>query len=556
MNTDVKDPSVPYKSLLIKIVGLAALSSGLLNLYSLFNPGFPERIKLLKSAFPMEFIHLARFVTLSIGFALIISAINILKRKRRAWTTVLFLSAFSVVFHLFKGLNYEEALVSAGVVGILLYVRKQFTVKSSIPSLKWGLIRLATAVIVAFAYGVAGFWFLDTVHFRIDFRLVDSIRETFLYLILIGDPDLVPRTTYAAWFLNSLYLITIMAIIYSLFAVFRPVLYIYRTHPHELHLAREIVENHGRSSLDFFKYYPDKSFFFSGTRTSFIAYRVANHCAVTLGDPVGPADEITVILREFMALCAENDWIVGFYQTLPDFLACYSRLGFKKLKVGDDVIVSLEEFNLEGHKVKQLRHALHRAEQAGISLIEHQPPLPDHILERIKTVSDEWLRIPGRRERQFTVGNFDLNYLRSMILYTVQDAAGKILAFTNLVPSYRPDEATIDLMRRSNEAPWGLMDFLFIRLFVELKMKGYKRFNLGLAPLSGLIEEEESSFEEKAIHYFFQYLNFLFSFEGLERYKSKFASTREPRYLMYQKARDLPRLAIALRKVSEIKAIR
>ena len=555
MDNKRKFLSLKSKSFLIIIVALATLGSGLLNLYSLFNPGFPERLKILTTVFPIEFIHLARFFTLFTGFALIISAINIFKRKKRAWNTVQILSLFSIVLHLIKGLNYEEALVSAGLVVVLLYLRQQFTVKSSIPSLKWGIIRLGTAVIIAVIYGVAGFWFLDIVHFHINFRLVDSIRETFRYLILVGDPNLVSQTSYAAWFLDSLYLITIMAIIYSLFAIFRPVLYIYRTYPQEVAQAREIVEKHGRSSLDFFKYYPDKSFFFSASQESFIAYRVGNHCAIVLGDPVGPPNEILTLTRNFIALCTENDWTVGLYQVLPDFLSLYEQLGLKKLKVGDDIIVSLEEFSLEGHKVKQLRHALHRAEQSGIRLVEHQPPVPDSILDQVKAVSDEWLQIPGRRERQFTVGNFELDYLRSMVIYTLQDPTGKILAFTNLIPGYRKEEATIDLMRRCNDAPWGLMDFLFIQLFIDLKKKGYKTFNLGLAPLSGIEDEEESSFEEKAIHYFFQYLNFLFSFQGLQHYKTKFSSSQEPRYLMYQKARDLPRLAIALRSVSEIKTV-
>jgi phosphatidylglycerol lysyltransferase len=546
-------PSIKYKSLLIKIVALATLGSGLLNLYSLFNPGFPERVNILTTVFSMVFIHLARFFTLLTGFALSISAINIFKRKKRAWNTVLVLSMFSIVFHLFKGLNYEEALISCAVVVVLLYLRRQFTVKSSVPSLKWGIIRFGTAIIIAIVYGVAGFWFLDTIHFHIDFRLVDSIRETFLYLILIGDPNLVTQTSYAAWFLDSLYLITITAMVYSIIAIFRPVLYIYHIHPREISLAKEIVEKHGRSSLDFFKYFPDKSFFFSTSQNSFIAYRAGNNCAVALGDAVGPQNEIMTITREFMIWCVENDWTIGFYQVLPDFLSIYEQLGLKKLKVGDDVIVSLEEFSLEGHKVKQLRHALHKAEQSEIRLVEHQPPVAEAILNQVKAVSDEWLQIPGRRERQFTVGHFDLNYLRSMILYTIQDKTGKVLAFTNLIPCFRQDEATIDLMRRGNDAPWGLMDFLFIQLFQELKNKGFKRFNLGLAPLSGIVEDEESSFEEKAIHYFFQYLNFLFSFQGLQHYKSKFASMREPRYLLYQKTRDLPRLAIALRTVSEIK---
>lgn len=320
------------KSILVIFVALVTLGCGVINVCSVLGAPLPHRLAPLKKVFPLDFIHLSRFLTLLIGFALVISAINIYKRKKRAFLSVLCISCFSIFFHLTKGLDYEAAVFSLFLIIILVLTRHYFTVKSSAPSMRWGLFRLSIAAVLAVTYGTVGFWFLEQREFGINFTIGDAIRETLLYLTLVGDPQLVPQTRYALWFHDSLYLMTITTIMYSLYAVFRPVVYQLQTFPHERGLAKKIVEKHGRSSLDFFKFWPDKSFFISPANESFIAYQVGNNFALALADPVGPEDEIEKLIGDFKAFCDENDWGVGFHQTLPDFLPVYERLGFKKNK--------------------------------------------------------------------------------------------------------------------------------------------------------------------------------------------------------------------------------
>jgi phosphatidylglycerol lysyltransferase len=84
-------------------------------------------------------------------------------------------------------------------------------------------------------------------------------------------------------------------------------------------------------------------------------------------------------------------------------------------------------------------------------------------------------------------------------------------------------------------------------------VEGYTRFNFSLAPMSGFRESEEASPMERAVHQFFQRLTFLFGFGGLKAYKAKFASSWEPRYVIYRHALDLPKAGIALGKVSKLK---
>ena len=328
---------------------LATLGSGLLNLYSVIGPSLPGRHRLLREFFPLEFLHLSRFLTLLIGFALVISSINIFRRKKRAFQAVFLLACSSVVFHMTKGLDYEAAAFSALLAILLWFTRQNFTVRSGFPDWRSGIDRLGVAFLVALGYGIAGFWFLEPREFGVNFTLVDSLHRTLHFLSLVGDPQIVPHTRYARWFIDSLYVMTATAIVYSGFALFRPAIYRFRIHPHEQDLATKIVRRHGRSAQDYFKTWPDKSFFFTPSRECFVAYRVGGHFAVALGDPVGPPGEIEGTIRQFKTLCQENDWGVGFHQTLPDFLPSYLRLGFKKMKIGDEAIVDLSSFTLEGN---------------------------------------------------------------------------------------------------------------------------------------------------------------------------------------------------------------
>src|SRR5262245_42697730 len=322
------------RSWLIRIVAFITLASGVANLYWAMNPTAPGRRRLLHEILPLEFMRFPRSFTLLIGFALVISAINVYKRKRRAYHLVLALSALSVIAHILRGRDYEQSLLSLFVIGLLWMARRDFTVRSATPDWRWAAVRLAVAASVALCYGMAGFWLLDEREFGINFTPKNSIHRTLLYLTWAGDPRLMPRTPYAAWFLDSLYALSAVVIAYAGFAFFRPVIYRYRTLPRERALAKEIVERHGRSSLDYFKLWPNKSYFFSPSRRCFIAYSVGANFAVALADPVGPPEEIAETVGGFRRFCEDNGWGVAFYQTLPDFLPIYRSLGLKKLKIG------------------------------------------------------------------------------------------------------------------------------------------------------------------------------------------------------------------------------
>lgn len=536
---------------LILAAGLMTMGSGVLNLVSAASRGIPGSHILLGDFFPIAFMHISRFLSLLLGFALVVSSINIFKRKKRAAVVVFVMAMLSAFVHVIKGPHYIEAAVCLLLALLLTVARKRFSVKSSVPDPRLTGLRLILAFSFAVGYGVLGFWLLDKRDFGIEFGLLGSIRNTLSALVFAADPGLVPRTRFAAWFLDSLNLISVTTILYTLYALFRPVFYRLSILPHERALAVDILEQYGRSSLDVFKLTPDKAFFFSPDSRAFLAYGVVRNFAVVLADPVGPGPDIPVIVRSFLEFCRDNDWKLAFHQTLPDFLPIYREAGLKKLKIGDEAMVELGSFSLDGKRMKHIRHYTNQFEREGIRAVWFEPPLGADVMAKLRAVSDDWLEIGGRRERGFTMGGFSEEEIALTPVFAAVAPDGRVLAFMNVIRSYRPGETTIDLMRHLRNAPEGIMDFLFTALFQRQKEKGFRSFSLGMAPMSGFREGEEAGPEERAVQRFLQRLNFLFSYEGLYHYKAKFATAWEPRYTVYQNVLDLPRLAMAVARVTE-----
>jgi phosphatidylglycerol lysyltransferase len=510
---------IDSRSPIVSMLALAALGSGLVNLVSLTQPDVPRRVALLRTVFPLEFLQLSRLLTCLLGLALVVAAIHIYKRKARALQVVAALSVCSVVFHLTKGIDYEEALCSIALLGLLFVCRREFSVRSATPDWRGASLGFGAVLATLICY-----------------RLGESLV---LHL---------PRE--AMRLAASTQITAAAAAMYATVSAFRPAPHRQSNAPEQRAKALRLIDGHGRSNLDFFKVWPRKSLFFGPSRESFLAYDVAAGMAVVLGDPVGPAWEIGMLVRAFALECRRNDWSMAFYQTLPDFLPAYAELGLKRLKIGDDAIVDLTAFSLDGAARKSLRTGLRKLEAAGIHYEHHDPPIPDALLDEMQVVSDEWLSLPGRRERHFALGHFDRDYLRTTPTAVARDADGRMIAFVNVLVSRRRLEATGDLMRRLKSAPNGVMDYLFIRTFVLYRERGLVRFSLGMAPMSGFTPAEAASPEARAVHVFFQHLGFLFSFRGLRAYKAKFATSWEPRYVVYSHVLDLPRLGIAVARLS------
>ncbi len=130
---------------------------GVVNLVSAVAPGLPDRVHWLRQLFPFEVRASGHLFSAISGFLLLTLAANLLRRKRVAWIAVVCLLVVSIISNLVKGLDYEEGILSAALLGQLLLMRKVYTAQSDRPSVIQGIRVLFGALLFTLAYGTLGF---------------------------------------------------------------------------------------------------------------------------------------------------------------------------------------------------------------------------------------------------------------------------------------------------------------------------------------------------------------------------------------------------------------
>ena len=517
---------------------------GVVNLVSATFPALMERLKVLERILPLEVRRGSQLTAALAGFALIILANSLLRRKRVAWIMTIIVLLISAVSHLLKGLDYEEATLAIALAVLLLTERHHFHAYSDAPSVQNGLRALLIAILFTFLYGITGFYLLDR-HFKVHYDFLAAMRQTFVMFTQFYDPGLQPLTRFGRFFGDSIYVVAAGTLSYSLVMLLSPVLMRESASMQEQARAKGLVEKWGHSSLARFTLFPDKSYFFSSGGTLF-AFVVRGRVALVLGDPVGPEADLPDALEAFKRHCQQNDWLAAFYQVPGNHLQLYQSKGFDALMIGQEAIVDLSKFTLEGKAGQGFRAALNKMERLGYRAEIHVPPLSDELLANLRDVSNEWLTGMHGSEMRFSVGWFDDEYIRSSTVATLSGPDDTLSAFATVISEYQRPEFVVDLMRRRESIEHGSMDVLFITMLRWAKAQGASTFSLGLSALSGLGENSDNLSAERALRYIYEHVNRFYNFKGLHAFKEKFRPQWQPRYLIYPGLSGLPMVGTAL----------
>jgi uncharacterized protein (TIRG00374 family) len=206
-----------------KVQGLALLVAvmGVINVLSAVTPSLPSRVESLRRLFPLVVRHGSHLATALAGFALLLLADGLWRRKRLAWALAIATLLGSAVAHIIKGLDYEEAVLALVLVLLLLASRPFFHARSDPPSVRRGLVTLLAAFGFTLVYGTAGFYLLDH-HFRIAYALGPAVRQTVILFTQFYDPGLEPTTGFSRYFADSIYLVGLVTTGYALLMLLRP----------------------------------------------------------------------------------------------------------------------------------------------------------------------------------------------------------------------------------------------------------------------------------------------------------------------------------------------
>ncbi len=500
---------------------------------------------------PMSARNIADFTSLFFGLILMYLAYELSQRKHIAWLVTLGTAMTNLVVEF----SIDEPLIRSTfiimLIAVLIIGREQFIVKTHATNFRQGGMVLAGSALFALLYGTLGFWLLDKRDFGINFSLADAFSHTIREYLLLGNGDLTPQTRFSRWFLKSLSVVGVATVAYSLYNLLRPLRYELRTLPAEREHAERLLERYGGEIDDYFKLWPqDKSYFFSSDGETFIAYAVARGVAVCFANPEGKSESIELVLHEFRQFCLGNGWLIAFIAASDKYSRIFKRTGFTKLLIGADAVIDIDNFLQTTVRNKYFRNIVNRFEKSGVIVERHLPPHATSLINELRYVSNDWLKIPGHKQWQFITGYFSSRYFERTPLFVVRDEERRAVAFVNVLPSFKIGEATVDLMRHKRNAPKNVMDYLFVKLMVQLQEENVQRFNLGLSPLARQSFQEQEG-GEKLLDYIYLASQRFVSTKGLHQYKSKFEPDWEPRYVYYiGSTSSLPLIGLSLSKLS------
>jgi len=508
--------------LLIPVVSLMVFVAGAVLLFSGALPALPPRLAWLKTVLPLPLLEISHFLGSLAGMGLLLLARGLHRRLDAAYLLTLVLLGAGILASLFKGFDYEEASILALVFVLMMPNRRYFYRRASIFSERFTVgWTAAVAVVLGTSIWLGLF----------AFRHVDYSSQLWWQFSFHAD---APRSMRAV--IGALGL----ALAFAAARLLRPAppgLASDEAEPPPEVVAVVQASPSAEANLALLG---DKRFMLNESKTAFIMYGVSGQSWVAMGDPVGPAEQWAELLWRFRHEADRYGDRAVFYEVGHERLHLYLDMGLTLFKLGEEACVPLSGFSLEGSAKKDLRY-IHRKLARQGCVFEWVPKAGvSAYVDTLKEVSDAWLKAKNTREKGFSLGCFDPAYLTRFPVALVRQA-GRIVAFANIWISGGKEELTVDLMRYHSDAPAGVMDFLFVELMRRAAAKGYGRFNLGMAPLTGLETGPLAPLWHRFGTLVARFGEHFYNFEGLRQYKEKFDPVWAPRYLAQPGGWTLPR---------------
>jgi phosphatidylglycerol lysyltransferase len=506
-----------------QVLAFTAFIGGAILLFSGTTPVITQRIDFLKNLVPLPFLELSHFIGSIAGMGLLLLARGLQRRLDAAYHLTIGLLIAGIVASMAKGLDYEEAIALLLILIAIWPTRRHFYRKASLFSQRFDAGWIAAILIVIGCSVWLGFYSYRHLEYA------DSLWWRFSF------------SADASRFLRA----SVGVIVFGLFFAAARLLRAAPPQPsepdrQELETAYAIVHNSADVSANL-ALLGDKRLLFSPEGDAFIMYAVEGRSWIAQGDPVGPDSRWPELIWKFRELSDRYGGRAVFYEVGQDHLYLYLDLGFSLLKLGEEARIPLTAFSLEGSARKGLRYTLRKLEKEGCRFHVIQPAAVPAHLDVLKNISDAWLKEKNTREKGFSLGFFQPDYI-SQCPVALVTRNERIEAFANLWEGAQHEELSIDLMRYLPDAAEGVMEYLFVSLMLWGKEQGYRWFNLGMAPFSGLENRSLAPLWNRLGAFVFRYGEHFYNFQGLRQYKEKFGPQWRPRYLASPGGLALPQI--------------
>ncbi len=528
-----------------RLAALAAALVGLVNIASALTPNIRWRGHLLLDFEPVAAMRLFHALALPAGAALLLVAPYLLKRRRRAWQTAIALMLALGVFDLLKGFDFEEAAITWVAAGLLVTGGAAFQVRHDPITLRSAIWRVPLLGLAGLSAVALATW-ASQGHPSAATVWSETSR------LLRWQPGPLHFEAHSAfhhrfaWIPLSVHVIELGTLLAMAYVIFRPL-----TAPRSLPgqrarvAAADLVRAHGTDTLSFFKLRSDKHYFFSEDRRAFVGYRVENRVLLLSGDPVGPPQAFPSLLSELRGFADARGLRLAAVGASEALLPLHEAIGLRSMYLGDEAIVELDRFSLEGRAIRKVRQSVSRLGKAGYTAELHDLcALDQDVLREAQEVLERGRQ--GAPERGFSMAMDSLGSVLGgeTMVVLARDEQRAIRGVLHFVPCYGRAAVSLSLMRRDPDTPNGLTEFLVVKAIELLRARGVSEMSLNFAAFARWMHSPERR-AERALGKLVALANPFFQIESLYRFNAKFFPRWEPRYLIYEGALGLPRAGIA-----------
>lgn len=506
---------------------------GLVNIASALTPETHSRMRVLLELVPREIPVAAHALALSAGFALVILGLYLIRRRRRAWALAVTILLVSGALNLLKGLDVEEALACWSLAALLIWGRDGFCVRHE--ERGWHRPLVQSACVLAFVIATSAVTLLAAAHWGSP-RLTPASGFAELQAALTLSPLPIHYREAFEWVPGALAAIWLSGALVASWILFRPLAGPRGLPAAELRpLARQMVERHGSDTLSFFKLRPDKHHFFDRTRRAFVGYRIEAGVLLVSGDPVGPAEAVPGLLRDLSGFAEVRGLAIGVVGASEEFAAQAADAGLRSFYIGDEAIVHLDSFSLEGRPIRKVRQAVTRARKAGYSAaVRRLDELSAAEVDELEALSARWRGEEPERGFSMAIDSLRGDHLGGTLVVVARDGEGAARGFLHFAPCYGRPAMSLGLMRRDRETVNGLTEYLVVSAIEMLRERGVEEISLNFAAFARLLRDPDGIWE-RTLGRLVALANPYFQIESLYRFNAKFSPRWQPRYLLYQR---------------------
>lgn len=313
--------------------------------------------------------------------------------------------------------------------------------------------------------------------------------------------------------------------------------------------VRQLLHDYGeRDSLGYFATRRDKSVAFAPNGKAAVTYRCVNGVSLASADPIGDPESWGPAIEAWLRYSREFGWRPAVMGASEEGATAYAKHGLKVIELGDEAIVRVRDFQLEGRDMRPVRQAVTRIERLGYtSRVRRHSAVPAAEMREAAELAEKWRDTDAERGFSMALSRLNDPWDGDCVLVEALDAQGKQAAILSFAPWGRKG-LSLDLMRRDREADNGLMEFMVAALVLEAPRLGVEHISLNFAVFRSTFEEGARIGAGPILRAWRKLLLFLshwWQLESLYRSNQKYQPEWVPRFLCFGERRELAAIGVA-----------